>query len=139
MSKDVVITDNWLESIRFDDSGLVTAIAQDYQTGRVLMVAWMNQEALETTVQSGFATYFSRSRGKLWHKGEESGNQQKVHEIRLDCDGDVITLQVEQIGGVACHTGRESCFYLALEGHPPRWVAKDPVLKDPKEMYGAKK
>lgn len=139
MSKDVVITDNWLDSVRFDESGLVTAIAQDFKTGRVLMVAWMNRQALEMTVQSGFATYFSRSRGKLWHKGEESGNQQKVHEIRLDCDGDVLTLQVEQIGGIACHTGRQSCFYFVLEGDPPRWVAKDPVLKDPKEMYGSKK
>ena len=138
MSKDVVITDNWSESVRFDDSGLVTAIAQDYKTGRVLMVAWMNQEALKATVSSGYATYFSRSRGKLWHKGEESGNQQKVHEIRLDCDGDVITLQVEQLGGIACHTGRESCFYLVLKGNPPKWVATDPVLKDPSEMYGSK-
>ena len=139
MSKDVVITDNWLDSVRFDDSGLVAVIAQDYQSGRVLMVAWMNQQALEITVESGFATYFSRSRNKLWHKGEESGNQQKVHEIRLDCDGDVITLRVEQIGGVACHTGRESCFYFVLEDNPRRWVAKDPVLRSPADMYGLKK
>lgn len=135
MSKDVVITDNWLDSVRFDGSGLVTAIAQDYQTQRVLMVAWMSPEALELTVATGFATYYSRSRGKLWHKGEESGNQQKVHAIRLDCDGDVIVLQVEQLGGVACHTGRASCFYYELAGSPPRWVAVDPVLKDPKDMY----
>ncbi|MDX1669111.1 MAG: phosphoribosyl-AMP cyclohydrolase [Limnobacter sp.] len=133
-----MITDNWLESVRFDQDGLVTTIAQDFKTGRVLMVAWMNREALEATFKSGYATYFSRSRAKLWHKGEESGNQQKVHEIRLDCDGDVITLQVEQLGGVACHTGRESCFYLVLQGNPPKWVAVDPVLKDPAVMYGRK-
>jgi phosphoribosyl-AMP cyclohydrolase len=140
MSKDVVITDNWLDSVAFDDKGLVNVVAQDHQTGRVLMVAWMNREALEITAETRFATYFSRSRNKLWHKGEESGNQQKVHDIRLDCDGDVIVLQVEQLGGIACHTGRESCFYYALE---PKlsdqslwmWVAKDPVLKDPAEMY----
>lgn len=143
MSKDVVITDNWLDSVAFDDKGLVNVVAQDHQTGRVLMVAWMNREALEITVETRFATYFSRSRNKLWHKGEESGNQQKVHDIRLDCDGDVIVLQVEQLGGIACHTGRESCFYYALEPHSAErsswvWVAKDPVLKDPADMYGKK-
>jgi phosphoribosyl-AMP cyclohydrolase len=140
MSKDVVITDNWLDSVAFDDKGLVNVVAQDHQTGRVLMVAWMNREALEITAETRFATYFSRSRNKLWHKGEESGNQQKVHDIRLDCDGDVIVLQVEQLGGIACHTGRESCFYYALEVSQSdqslwMWVAKDPVLKDPAEMY----
>lgn len=135
MSKDVLITDNWMDSVAFDDKGLVNVVAQDHLTKRVLMVAWMNREALEITAATRMATYFSRSRGKLWHKGEESGNQQKVHEIRLDCDGDVIILMVEQIGGVACHTGRESCFYYALEGDAPRWVAKDPVLKDPAQMY----
>lgn len=140
MSKDVVITDHWLDSVAFDDKGLVNVVAQDHQTGRVLMVAWMNREALEITAETRFATYFSRSRNKLWHKGEESGNQQKVHDIRLDCDGDVIVLQVEQLGGIACHTGRESCFYYALEPSPSErsswmWVAKDPVLKDPAEMY----
>lgn len=139
MSKDVVLTNNWLDSIRFDEQGLVTAIAQDFATKRILMVAWMNKESLEITVETGFATYYSRSRQKLWHKGEESGNQQKVKSIRLDCDGDVITLQVEQIGGIACHTGRESCFYYELEGNPPQWVAKDPVLKDPSDMYGKPK
>ena len=141
MSKDVVITDNWLDSVSFDEKGLLNVVAQDHITQRVLMVAWMNQEALEITVKTGFATYFSRSRGKLWHKGEESGNQQKVKEIRLDCDGDVLILIVEQTGGVACHTGRESCFYYALEGSAGeklKWVAKDPVLKDPADMYGKK-
>ena len=135
MSKDVVLKDNWLDTVCFNESGLVCAVAQDYQTGRVLMVAWMNRQALEITQQTGYATYFSRSRGKLWHKGEESGNQQKVHEIRLDCDGDVINLQVEQMGGVACHTGRESCFYYRLEGSPPKWAAADPVLTDPATLY----
>lgn len=136
MSKDVVITDNWLDSVRFDSEGLVNVVAQDHQTGRVLMVAWMNKESLQLTQQTGFATYFSRSRKKLWFKGEESGNRQKVQQIRLDCDGDVIVLQIEQEGGIACHTGRESCFYMVLEGNPPTWVVKDPVLKDPKDMYG---
>ncbi|WP_370261322.1 phosphoribosyl-AMP cyclohydrolase [Limnobacter sp.] len=138
MSKDVVITDNWLDSVKFDPQGLVNVVAQDHLSKRVLMVAWMSREALEITASSGFATYFSRSRGKLWHKGEESGNQQKVKEIRLDCDGDVLILMVEQVGGIACHTGRESCFYYALEQHAgdkPRWVAKDPVLKNPADMY----
>lgn len=139
MSKDVVITSNWLDSVSFDEKGLVNVVAQDHETGRVLMVAWMNQEALEITVSTGYATYFSRSRNRLWHKGEESGNQQKVREIRLDCDGDVIILMVEQVGGIACHTGRASCFYYALEqsesnGHFG-WVVKDPVLKDPSELY----
>ncbi len=141
MSKDVVITDNWLDSVGFDDKGLVSVVAQDHLTHRVLMVAWMNRESLELTVKTGFATYFSRSRGKLWFKGEESGNQQRVTESRLDGDGDVLVLQVEQVGGIACHTGRESCFYYALEQAPdqrPRWVAKDPVLKDPAQMYNKK-
>ena len=101
MSKDVVITANWMDSVSFDDKGLVNVIAQDHKTSRVLMVAWMNREALEITAQTRFATYFSRSRNKLWHKGEESGNQQKVKEIRLDCDGDVLILIVEQMGGLA--------------------------------------
>ena len=136
MSKDVVITGNWLDSIRFDEKDLVTVIAQDHKTLRVLMVAWMNKEALELTVNTGFATYFSRSRNKLWFKGEESGNRQKVKEIRLDCDGDVLILLIEQEGGIACHTGRESCFYYALEGTPLNWVAKDQMLKNPADMYG---
>lgn len=137
--KDVLITENWLDSVRFDEKGLLNVLAQDALSKRVLMVAWMNREALEITAKTGFATYYSRSRGKLWHKGEESGNQQKVKEIRLDCDGDVLVLMVEQVGGVACHTGRESCFYYTLEGaqsDKPTWIATDPVLKDPASMYG---
>lgn len=142
MGKDVILTDNWLDSVQFNADGLVNVVAQDHLSKRVLMVAWMNQEALEITANTGFATYFSRSRGKLWHKGEESGNQQKVHEIRLDCDGDVLILMVEQIGAIACHTGRESCFYHVLQPASPngpcRWVAVDPVLKSPAELYGKK-
>lgn len=125
----------WLKQVHFDDNGLVPAIAQDYQTGRVLMMAWMNHESLQETVKSKVAVYWSRSRKKLWRKGEESGHTQKVHEIRLDCDQDVILLKVEQIGGVACHTGRESCFYLRLDGEEPHWVEVDSVLKDPKDIY----
>jgi phosphoribosyl-AMP cyclohydrolase len=135
MSKDVKITENWLDSVSFDAQGLVNVVAQDHVTQRVLMVAWMNKESLEMTVCSGFATYFSRSRNKLWFKGEESGNRQRVKEMRLDCDGDVIVIQVEQEGGIACHTGRQSCFYYVLDINGPRWVATDPVLKDPSEMY----
>ncbi|ETD69063.1 phosphoribosyl-AMP cyclohydrolase [Pelistega indica] len=129
----------WLKQVQFDDNGLIPAIAQDYRTGRILMVAWMNHEALLETVKTRVAVYWSRSRKKLWRKGEESGHVQKVHEIRLDCDQDVILLKVEQAHGVACHTGRESCFYLKLEQDPATdelsWQAVDPVLKDPKEIY----
>lgn len=125
----------WLDSVKWDADGLVPAIAQDHQTGRVLMVAWMNREALAQTAQRNEAVYWSRSRQKLWHKGEESGHTQRVHEIRLDCDADVIVLQVEQRGGIACHTGRESCFYRVFkEGE---WQTVDPVLKDPTQIYGA--
>src|SRR5690606_34323740 len=102
---------DWLEEIHWNEDGLVPAIAQDHKTGRVLMMAWMNREALALTAAEGRAIYWSRSRGKLWRKGEESGHVQKLHELRLDCDADVIVLQVEQLGGIACHTGRESCFY----------------------------
>ncbi len=128
---------DWLDQVHWDDRGLVCAIAQDAQTGRVLMVAWMNREALMKTVQMQQAVYFSRSRNRLWHKGEESGHTQHVEEIRLDCDGDVILLKVVQQGGIACHTGRESCMYQRLEqdhaGH--KWVSVDPVLKDPALVY----
>ncbi len=125
--------DAWLNRVNWSMDGLVTAIAQDAATKRVLMVAWMDREALKRTVQSGEAVYWSRSRRKLWHKGEESGHTQKVREIRLDCDGDVVLLQVEQTGGIACHTGRESCFYSKLQnGH---WVDTDAVLKAPEEIY----
>lgn len=138
----------WLDDIAWDDRGLVMAIAQNAVTQRVLMVAWMNRESLEETAQTGQAVYFSRSRGRLWRKGEESGHRQKVSEIRLDCDGDVILLMIEQVGGIACHTGRESCMYRRLEPQGQsatqasgRWVwhAVDPVLKDPEEIYSSKK
>ncbi|HQV42005.1 MAG: phosphoribosyl-AMP cyclohydrolase [Moraxellaceae bacterium] len=124
---------SWLDDIRWDEQGLVPAIAQDYRTGRVLMVAWMNREALELTVQEGRGIYWSRSRRKLWRKGEESGHIQKLHELRLDCDSDVIILQVEQLGGIACHTGRASCFYRRFENG--QWVSVDAVLKDPEMIY----
>jgi phosphoribosyl-AMP cyclohydrolase len=126
---------NWLDEVRWDRDGLVPAIAQDFRTGRVLMVAWMNREALTLTAQENRAVYWSRSRGKLWRKGEDSGHVQKLHELRLDCDGDVIILQVEQIGGIACHTGRESCFYRRLENG--KWQTVDAVLKNPESIYAA--
>jgi phosphoribosyl-AMP cyclohydrolase len=124
---------NWLESINWNSDGLVPAIAQDANTGRILMMAWMNREALELTTQKNEAIYWSRSRNKLWHKGETSGHVQTVREIRLDCDEDVIVLQVEQTGGIACHTGRESCFYRVFKDG--QWVAVDPILKDPSHIY----
>ena len=126
--------DAWLDEVRWDDDGLVPAIAQDAADGRILMMAWMNREALGLTARQGLAVYWSRSREKLWHKGEQSGHQQKVSEIRLDCDNDVVVLQVQQSGGIACHTGRRSCFYQRLEGQ--RWVTVEPVLKDPASIYG---
>lgn len=130
------MSDIWLNKVSWAADGLVPVIAQDASTGHVLMMAWMNREALKCTVQSGEATYWSRSRKKMWHKGEESGNIQRVQEIRLDCDGDVILLKVEQAGGIACHTGRASCFFSRLE--KDRWVAIDPVLKAPDEIYQKK-
>ncbi len=124
---------NWLDAVSWNSDGLVPAIAQDAKTGRILMMAWMNRESLRLSAERGEAVYWSRSRNKLWHKGETSGHIQKLHEIRLDCDEDVIVLQVEQLGGIACHTGRESCFYRVLkEG---QWHSVDPVLKDPSEIY----
>lgn len=123
----------WLDEVKWDADGLVPAIAQDHQSGRVLMMAWMNRESLQLTAEKMEAVYFSRSRGKLWHKGESSGHMQKVHELRLDCDADMIVMQVEQRGGIACHTGRESCMYRKLENN--QWLITDPVLKDPKEIY----
>lgn len=128
------VQDGWLEAVRWNETGLVPAIAQDAASGRVLMVAWMNRDALAETVATGRAVYWSRSRGRLWRKGEESGNVQRVREVRLDCDGDVILLQVEQAGGVACHTGRESCFHRVLRDG--RWETVDPIRRDPAEMYG---
>ena len=124
----------WLDEVRWNDAGLVPAVAQDAVDGRVLMVAWMNREALRLTAQQGTAVYWSRSRDRLWHKGEESGHQQAVREIRLDCDNDVVVLQVEQRGDIACHTGRRSCFYQRLENGC--WVTVEPVLKDPESIYG---
>lgn len=125
---------NWLDSVKFDEQGLVPAIAQDAATGRVLMVAWMNRDSLQQTATTREAVYWSRSRKKLWHKGEESGHIQRVKEIRLDCDADVIILQIEQVGGIACHTGRESCFYRVLD-EQQQWQTVDPVLKDPQAIY----
>jgi phosphoribosyl-AMP cyclohydrolase len=124
----------WLNDVVWDDQGLVPAIAQDAKTGEVLMFAWMNREALALTAERGTAVYWSRSRRKLWHKGEESGHVQRVLEIRIDCDADVVLLKVEQAGGIACHTGRRSCFFQRLlqEGG---WEAVEPVLKDPAEIY----
>ena len=130
------MNDNWLNKINWSNEGLVPAIAQDSTTGRVLMVAWMNRESLELSAKTGVAVYWSRSRKKLWKKGEESGHTQRIVEMRLDCDEDVILLQVEQQGGIACHTGRESCFFQKLEdGH---WVVTDEVIKPPEEIYGSK-
>ena len=128
------MNDSWLDAVKWNDDGLVPVIAQDTGDGRVLMVAWMNREALKLSAEGDHAVYWSRSRNKLWHKGEESGNRQLITEIRLDCDNDVVILQVEQRGGIACHTGRRSCFYQRLENG--RWKTVEPVLKDPSEMYG---
>ena len=124
---------NWLDDIKWDAQGLVPAIAQEAGSGKILMMAWMNREALRLTSETGHAVYWSRSRGKLWHKGEASGHQQVVHAIRLDCDGDVVLLEVEQKGGIACHTGRHNCFFRELQGD--EWVEVLPVLKDPGEIY----
>ena len=126
-------TPNWLDDVKWDDKGLVVAIAQDAHTGRVLMVAYMNRESLQLTAETGIAHYWTRSRQKLWKKGEESGHTQTVKELRLDCDGDVITMQIEQAGGIACHTGRESCFYRVWQDG--QWVVTDDVLKDPHAIY----
>ena len=127
------MTDSWLEQIKWDKDGLVPAIAQDFKTGRILMMAWMNREALQKTIAEQRAIYWSRSRNKLWRKGEESGHIQTLHELRTDCDQDVILMQVEQLGGIACHTGRESCFYLRHEDE--HWQSTDPVIKDPDSIY----
>ena len=129
------MNERWLREINWSQDGLVPAIAQEAGSGHVLMVAWMNREALEATVDSKVAVYWSRSRRRLWRKGEESGHVQKVRSVRLDCDGDVILLEVEQVGGIACHTGRASCFFRRLEGD--QWVVADPVLKDPEEIYAS--
>jgi phosphoribosyl-AMP cyclohydrolase len=125
--------DDWLDTVKWDANGLVPAVAQDAGTRKVLTLAWMNRESLAKTVATGEAHYWSRSRRKLWRKGEESGHVQKVREVRIDCDEDAVLLEVEQAGGIACHTGRERCFFRRLEGR--RWVEVEPVLRDPREIY----
>jgi phosphoribosyl-AMP cyclohydrolase len=124
---------SWLDEVPWNGDGLVAVVTQDAKTDRVLTVAWMNREALQKTAETNEAVYYSRSRRKLWRKGEESGHVQKVRELRIDCDADAILLKVEQVGGIACHTGRESCFFRKLENG--KWVTVDPVLKDPKLIY----
>ena len=123
----------WLDALKWDENAMIPAIAQEATSGRVIMFAWMNRESLQETLRCGCAVYWSRSRNRLWRKGEESGHVQRVRSIRTDCDGDVLLLAVEQVGGMACHTGRESCFFLELQ--EDCWVATDPVIKDPKEIY----
>lgn len=127
---------SWLDEVPWNEQGLIPVVAQDAQSGRILMMAWLNREALQQTLEKKEAVYWSRSRNKLWRKGEESGHVQRVVEIRLDCDADAVLFKVEQVGGIACHTGRESCFFRKLENG--RWVSTDPVLKDPKLIYGKK-
>ncbi len=128
------MSDDWLNALAWNADGLVPAIAQDADTGEILMVAWMNRAALAATVERGQAVYWSRSRGRLWHKGESSGHTQTVREVRVDCDQDVVLLKVEQNGGIACHTGRRSCFFRRLEHGA--WVEVAPVLKNPEDIYG---
>ena len=127
------MNDAWLNEIQWTEDGLVPVIAQQHDSGRVVMFAWMNRESLALTASEGYAVYWSRSRNRLWRKGEESGHRQKVVDIQLDCDADVILIKIIQEGGIACHTGRESCFYRSLLGD--EWQTKDPVLKDPKSIY----
>jgi phosphoribosyl-AMP cyclohydrolase len=124
---------SWLDGLPWNSDGLIAVVAQDFSSQRVLTVAWMNREALQETVDSQQAVYWSRSRKRLWRKGEESGHTQKVREVRIDCDADAVLLKVEQVGGIACHTGRESCFFRKLENG--KWVTVDPVLKDPAAIY----
>jgi len=127
----------WLDEVKFDEQGLIPAIAQDAKSGQILMVAWMNADSLAETARTGRAVFWSRSRKRLWRKGEESGHVQQVLELRLDCDSDVILMKVEQLGGIACHTGRASCFYRRLDttGDTSSWTSVDPVLKDPELIY----
>ena len=127
---------SWLDEVPWNGDGLIAAVAQDAKSGRVLTVAWMNRDALQQTVERREAVYWSRSRKRLWRKGEESGHVQNVRELRLDCDADAVLVVVEQVGGIACHTGRESCFYRKLENGS--WVTTDPVLKDPAAIYKKK-
>lgn len=123
----------WIDNLKWDDKGLIPVIAQDYKTSKVLMVAWMNKEALVLSIAEQRAIYWSRSRAKLWRKGEESGHIQQLHELRLDCDQDVLLLSVEQVGGIACHTGRESCFYSVYTAG--QWLVDAPIIKDPATIY----
>ena len=125
----------WLDALRWDADGLIPVIAQEAASGKVVMFAWMNREALERTVATGEAVYWSRSRARFWHKGEESGHVQRVLELRADCDGDVLLLSIEQVGGIACHTGRQSCFFRRLSREGRKWEDVEPVLKDPKDIY----
>lgn len=125
-----------LQAINWNEQGLVPAIAQDWQTGEVLMLAWVNSESLQLTIDEGRAVYWSRSKQAIWRKGEESGNVQHLKELRIDCDADTVLMKVEQVGGVACHTGRRNCFFQRLENGA--WLVTDEVLKDPKDMYGSK-
>jgi phosphoribosyl-AMP cyclohydrolase len=127
---------SWLDEVPWNEHDLVAVVAQDFSSGRILTVAWMNREALQKTAETKEATYWSRSRKRLWRKGEDSGHVQKVREVRIDCDADAILLKVEQVGGIACHTGRESCFFRKLENG--KWVTVDPVLKDPALIYKKK-
>jgi phosphoribosyl-AMP cyclohydrolase len=127
------MAEDWLDRVKWGSDGLVPAIAQELSTNAILTLAWMNRESLAKTVASGEAHYWSRSRGRLWKKGEQSGHVQKVREVRLDCDDDVVLLKVEQGGGIACHTGRHSCFFQRLENG--KWEAVEPVIRDPKEIY----
>jgi phosphoribosyl-AMP cyclohydrolase len=124
---------NWLDEVNWDANGLVPVIAQEHDTGDVVMFAWMNREALQLSWDTKQAVYWSRSRNRLWRKGEESGHVQKIHEIRLDCDEDVVLMKIEQVGGIACHTGRHSCFFKKLENE--NWLVDQPVIKDPQEIY----
>jgi len=126
---------NWLDEIAWNESGLVPAIAQEYHSGQVLTLAWMNQTALEVSIQENRAVYWSRSRGQLWRKGEQSGHVQRLREVRLDCDADAILLLVEQVGGIACHTGRARCFFRRY--NDGAWHDTEPVLRDPEEIYGS--
>ena len=127
------MSEQWLDEIKWTEDGLVPVIAQETGTGKILMFAWMNRDSFKLTVETGHVVYWSRSRKKLWHKGEESGNQQVVKDIRIDCDNDVVLIEVEQKGGIACHTGRHNCFFKQLQDD--QWVKVDAVIKDPKEIY----